>query len=268
MTGVAWLNDRIYMICYNTNTVFVFSNKDPYNRLDSEDWTIPEMLYPEDIVASIKNNALFIVDPYNRNNCVWKIQMPEVRIQKWLIGGLDYTLSTTPSGNLFMLSKKQTVGSAGKTIWCVNTYSAVDACLLKSIPLPSNMKYPEHVQQLSRSMIILYRKEQIDEWAVSELTVDGRIVRSFHSSAVDSIPFKNAWHIAIDEKGNVFVADRDNNRVVMIDSKLKKSKTIKTFSNNFYQRWPSRLCYVKNRRELIVGHGVKTFYVCSLRSMK
>jgi len=56
-------------------------------------------------------------------------------------------------------------------------------------------------------------------------------------------------HIAVDSQGNIFAADRDNRRILLLDAQLELRRVIIDQLN--YK--PRRLCYMEQSGQLLVG---------------
>jgi hypothetical protein len=82
------------------------------------------------------------------------------------------------------------------------------------------------------------------EQCVSELDVDGRVVRTFNNQHIDidTIKFNRPCYLAIDRNNHVIFADKDNRRVVVLKSNLQlKRVLIPTLDGQ-----PKRLCLSKS----------------------
>ena len=71
VSGVAELNDNVYVVVFDSNTVNVFERKSSYNRL--EDIVIKEMKNPRDMAADFTRGHLFIAD--GEGQCVWRVEI-------------------------------------------------------------------------------------------------------------------------------------------------------------------------------------------------
>jgi hypothetical protein len=73
-----------------------------------------------------------------------------------------------------------------------------------------------------------YGDTQSEHNSVSEVNVDGRVVRTFNSQHIDidSIQFNEPYYLALDDNNHVIVADRRNERVVVLKSDLQLKRVL------------------------------------------
>ena len=252
--GLTWLENKIYVVCQALDTVLAYSDGEAFEMLDAERIQIGEMKRPFDMTACPVNRCLFISDK-SENKCVWKVQAPSKEISRWAIDGGPYKLSTTPSNKLLVLLER------ANNIWCLEIFRSVDGARLENVSLPSHARRPEHVLQSAKgNFIILFISEEESDsgqprsvWLVSEMTSDGDIVHTFDllSSGSD---FLDWWpvHMAVDEYDQVLVADRFNNIVLKLNRGLSTTRVVLKYHTHGIDR-PTRLCYVADKRMLIVG---------------
>jgi hypothetical protein len=96
-----------------------------------------------------------------------------------------------------------------------------DGSKLNHIQLPECMKARHAVETTNKTYIVCYRKrlyvesEEVD--GVSELDVDGRVVRTFNNQHIDidSIKFKWPHYLVTDDNNHVIVADLQLKRVLI-----------------------------------------------------
>jgi len=67
-----------------------------------------------------------------------------------------------------------------------------------------------------------------------------------------SRPLGSTPHIAVDSQGNIFVVDRDNRRILLLDARLSLRRVIIDEHQLNYKR-PWRLCYNEQSAQLMVG---------------
>ena len=118
---------------------------------------------------------------------------------------------------------------------------------LNHIQLPEYMSAKHAVETTNKTYIVCYwcrffGSEEVD--SVSELDVDGRVVRTFNNQHIDidSIKFNRPRYLLIDDNNHVIVADCRNERVVLLKSNLQlKRVLIPTLDQQ-----PVRLCLSKS----------------------
>ena len=96
VAGMAWFENKIYVICYQSDRIHVLSDESPYDELIEETIEIEDMKEPMDMAVSKINKSIFISDWKNR--CLWKLQILDNTVGQWQLDGLPYGLSTTFCG--------------------------------------------------------------------------------------------------------------------------------------------------------------------------
>ena len=271
VAGVTWLENKIYVVCWESNRIFVFSDQKPFDRLEKDEIEIKEMKNPWDITASRGRRSIFISDWDEASKCLWKIQMEDKQVSRWKMDGSPYGLSITSSDELLVVVWE----SDGRDYLYI--YRSSDVCRLKRISFPMKIKDAFHaVQSSNGNYIILYgtgewiesdeeenafeggkvikrKKRRRSVNLVSEMTVDGSIVRTFNPSSFESIPSKwNPRHLSIDSDDNIFIADVKGDRVFLLNSQLTDLQILLTKDRHRIVR-PSSLCYLREKQQLIVG---------------
>ena len=121
VTGVAWFDNKIYVVARHSNTVHVFPDEESSQGETVGYIELEYMEDPRDIAAS--SQSIFISDFDKR--ALWNIQMPDREISSWEIDGEPCEISIN-------LSDELTVCVTGR----LNLYRSSDMMMLKSILLP------------------------------------------------------------------------------------------------------------------------------------
>ena len=211
--GVAWLENKIYVVCYRLNLVHVYPDEEPFDELKKDRIKIKEMKAPWDMAASGVSRSIFISDYSNR--CIWRIQMPSKKISRWEMHGEPYELSINSSDELIVIVYRD-------VRYYIDVYRCEDGGRIKEIHVIVGLYgllYPNAVQSSNGNFIILHGSRDDDRVdLISEVSIDGsKIIRSFDPRSIESNEW-NGWlpgHLSIDEDDNIFVADDDNDRVVL-----------------------------------------------------
>jgi len=133
---------------------------------------------------------------------------------------------------------------------------------LRRVHLPDYM-YPHHaVESPTGTFIVGHVNTQLMQWQVSEVNTGGEVLRQFTGSRLSSVGWTE--HVAVDSHGNIFVADHDNHRILLLDAHLTLRRVIiDEHQLNYKQPW--RLCYREQSGQLLVGFcegdGVSVFDV-------
>ena len=251
--GVAWLENKIYVVCYESNLVHVYPDEEPFDELKDDRIEIKEMIYPNDMAASGVSRSIFISGHGNR--CIWRIQMPSKEISRWKIDGWPYGLSMNSSDQLI-------VGVGRDLRPYIDVYRCEDGGRIKRVDVDDVVLFVlrgSYVVQSSNGNFIISHRSRDDDRVdlISEVSIDGtKIIRTFDHRSIESNESKD-WspvHLSIDEDDNIFVADFYNARVVLLNPRLDEHQIL--VNRDQHQiHGPYRLCYVREKQMLIVGHG-------------
>ena len=231
----------------------VFPDQEPFDELKEEEIKIEGMKDPWDMSASKISRSMFISDPGDR--CLWRVQMPGGGISRWEMDGTPGNLSITSSDELIVDVQRE-------DRYYLDIFSCLDVTRTQSIPLSTEVKDVRHaVQSSNGNIIILHSTENLpDVYQISELSIDGRnFIRTFDPRSVQSMNIKNwdPYHLSFDDDGRLFVADHRHERVYLLSSQLTNPQILlKMYQHQL--RGPQRLCYVREKQQLIVGQTGET----------
>ena len=158
LAGVTWLENRIYVVCDNSNKIRVFEAQQPFLEIFRERIEIQGMKRPYDMVASKVNRSIFISD-YGAN-MLWKLQMPCKTISKGRIEGELGRLSVNATGDSLIMP----VGLDGHG-HSLNVHRSLDVRKINSITLPLLLFIQKvwHAVQLSNgNFIVAYLRTRMD----------------------------------------------------------------------------------------------------------
>ena len=250
--GVTQLNDVVYIVCSSSSRIERF-NATTHQRLT--DINVKDLRVPRDIAACERTSHVYVAD---YPECVWRVSSSDEDMKRcWTKTPSDtfrpWTLSVT-SSRLLVTSRdtKQLMqlNEAGDKVWRVE--------------LPEYME-PEHaVESPSATFIVSHKNTQLnDPWQsqVSEVNTEGQVLRQFSRSRLSSLRFTQ--HIAVDSRGNIFVADEGNRRILLLDAQLALRRVI-IDEHQLNDKPPYRLCYNEQSGQLMVGFwsgGVAVFDV-------
>ena len=253
MYGVAWLENKIYVVCHRSNLVHVYPDQKPFDELKDDRIEIKGMKRPQDMAASGVSRSIFISDRVNR--CIWRIQMPSKEISRWKIDGRPLGVSINSSDELIVVVVRDDRSY-------IDVYRYEDGGRIKEIDVEGLvgglLGLPSVVQSSNGNFIINHpSRDYFPVDLISEVSIDGRkIIRSFDPRSIESNELKNwsPWHLSIDEDDNIFVTDSSNNRVVLLNPRLDKHQILLNRDQHQIVGL-QRLCYVREKQMLIVGHG-------------
>ena len=242
--GVTKLQNRIYVLCYNPNSIMVCEDKAPFALREIE---TPQIRSPFNIVASQPWNCLFVIDI--GNHCIWKVSTDNNTISLWLSDlGHVTALSVTNDGHVLIINEDD-AGSHSLEIY------GPDAVLTDRIQL-HDLGVPLYAVQTSSGSFIVCHKMEDDEdgdiWLISELDAEGILIRS--SSDKDEAQLSEPSHLFIDSNDRLFVADRWSSRVMVFDTELNWNQTVLSEVKDGIQL-PLRIYYDDKKHQLIVISG-------------
>jgi len=123
---------------------------------------------------------------------------------------------------------------------------------LRRVGLPYRMISYHAVESPTETFIVAHS----NELKISEVSTEGQVLRQFSGSSL-LLPA----HIAVDRQGNIFVADRGNGSILLLDAQLSLRRVIIN-KHQLNGRWPERLCYTDQSGQLLVGFTAGRVTLC------
>jgi len=236
--GVTQLDDVVYIVCQLSSTIIRF-NATSHERLT--DINVKDLRWPLDIAACQQTSQLYLTDDWK---CVWRVSSDGEDIRRWWTKSSSDTFRP---GTLSLTSSRLLVTSHD-----TNELMQLDAAgqQLRRVGLPDYMKDPLHaVESAIGTFIVSHKNTQLnyDQCQVSEVNTAGEVLRQFSGSLGVTL------HIAVDSQGNIFVADYDNHRILLLDAGLALRRVIIDEHQLNDKRRPERLCYNEQSAQLMVG---------------
>jgi len=130
---------------------------------------------------------------------------------------------------------------------------------LRRVQLSDDMAPRHAVESPTGTYIVSRYNTQLNQWQVVEVNTGGEVLRQFSGSRLTSLGWTQ--HVAIDSHGNIFVADRRNHHILMLDVHLSLRRVIDEHQLN--DKRPRRICDREQSGQLLVGlvGGVAVFDV-------
>jgi len=164
-----------------------------------------------DMTACAHNSCAYISDW--SNNCIHRVGLPHgADVTNWPVNGQPGRLSVTDTHSVLVTCRK---------IRKIKEFST-DGKLLHEIKLPRTITSPSHTVQLSNGQFIVCHGAYADPVRrVCLIGSDGHVVKSFGGpKGSGSQQMDMPMHLAVDENGYIFVADVNNDRVLLLSSEL------------------------------------------------
>jgi len=257
VVSVTQLHDVVYMIFSESSTIITRFNATTHQRL--KDIDVTDLKAPRDIVACEGTSRAYIADL----KCVWRVSADGADIKRWLPTSVSdpfmpKTLSVT-STRLLVTSRYP-----GPLI----QFDA-DGSELISLQLSSDVE-PRHAAESPTGTFIIsldnydvnkspVNYERLEQRQIVEVDTGGKVLRQFSGSHLTSLGLTP--HVAVDSHGNIFVADEDNRRILLLDDHLSLRRVIIDEHQLDYKE-PRRLCYRERSKQLLVvllNGGVMVF---------
>jgi len=237
--GITSVDDEMFLLLYRVeNQVPVHSIKD--HRL-LRHLNIPgyKPNYFSDMTACERRRCLYMSD--NGNYCIRRYDLAHGAAPRWVVSGSPVGLSLTPSGNLLV-----TCDEPNKLV----ELSGDSGPPVREITLQADIESLSHSVQLTTGQFI-FCFGLTDLHQVCVVGDDGKATMSYGGKPGSDVGQLNCpCHLAVDkESQSIFVADRDNHRVVMLSPTLE---SVRCISEKL--PCPLRLYFHDSKQCLYVGH--------------
>jgi len=247
--GVTQLHDVVFMVCDEFSTILRF-NATTHQPLT--DIVVKDLKDPLDIAACEQTSHVYVSDSLK---CIWRVSADGADSKHWLPKSPNdtfkpWTLSVT-STRLLVTSEdtKQLM-----------QFDA-DGNELRRVDLPRYMMPRHAVESPTGTFIVGHYNTQLEQGKVSEVNTGGEVLRQFTGSRLS--PLDGPTHVAVDSHGNIFVADCDNRRILLLDAHLTLRRVI-IDEHQLNDKRPGRLCYSEQSGQLVValdeGGGVVSVF--------
>jgi len=262
--GMTQLDDVVFVVCNRSSTILRF-NATTHQRLT--DIVVKDLKHPCDIAACEQTSHVYVAEFVDLR--IWRVSADGADIKHWLPMSRDdtfeqWTLSVTSTRMLVTsLATKQLMqfDAEGNEVNELMQFDA-DGNELRRVHLPDYMEPHHAVESPTGTFIVCHENTQLKQDQVSEVNTGGEVLRQFTGSRLSSLG--EPTHVAVDSHGNIFVADRDNHRILLLDAHLTLRRVIIDEHQLNYKR-PERLCYREQSGQLVVGFygsgGVSVFDV-------
>ena len=200
-SAVAIWNDKLYLLVPYSSDIRVY-NAEPFAY--ERTITVRGMKDPYDIVAD--RNILYVSE--YEAKLIHRIQLPDENMSNWTVDGKWLRLSIAKNGNVIVAYSHKILEY---TSFGISVREIVNAHLIK---LHHAIQMDGDKFLVCHAGITLHRVCMIDN--------TGRVIKCYGGNEGSGIGQLNLpYHLAIDRNGFIFVADRDNNRIVRLNSSLE-----------------------------------------------
>lgn len=242
---MAYLEGKIYVIQGTSISIKVFTETSENSFSEKNPIESDLFIKLVDIVACKAIMALYILD----QSCIWQLDKNGNITEYVRLSHVYATISVT--------GRHLLVTSSSDVIKC--RYRGILKPSLVPINFPMGLSgtKPWHALETGSWNTYVAHIEKAKFHRVSKLEESERNRANIELCAYGykggnaENQLSNPVYLALERQyGHVFVADHDNGRVVMLDSDLRRRLMISDLTEGCY---PNRLCYVEDKRTLIVG---------------
>jgi len=175
---------------------------------------------------------------------LFRAELPSGRVTHWCVDDTPLCLSVTDAHSLLVVTCRE-VGR-------IKEFGS-DGDLLREICLPRDVVSPLHAVQLSGDEFVVCHGDDGDPvHRVCLIDSAGQVVRSFGSRRGSGARcLDGPSHLAVDRNGFVFVADLNNDRVLLLSPSLTYIREV--LSSDQLKGAPIRLHFDAERSRLYVG---------------
>ena len=244
VTGVASLGDDVFIVRYNSQQVEVY---DAMTFTLQRRLSVPGLGRSFGLAACTTNRCLYASD-FN-NDVVHRMELSgRNAVTKWSVGREPAGLTVNSAKNVLVVSQGE------RTLQLFTTHGA----LVQTIQLQSDIEYPCQVVELSHGQLMISHART--NHRVCLLDVKGAAVGSYgERRGSDMTKMKYPAGLAVDKYDNILVADKDNDRLLVLVTRmlvLDRSLTIAremSVTVDGGLKGPYSLWYDKLRGRLYIG---------------
>ena len=246
--GMTSVDDELFVLLdRDNNQVAVYSINDYHllRRLN-----LPG-LKSRDMTSCVRHKCLYMSD--EDNSCIQRYHLASSAISKWSVPGSPFGLSVTRKCNLLVVTRPRHDWLTYKPNNVVEL-SADSGQWVRIVALLSDIEKPCHGVQLTTrltsKLVVCHSATDEDLHRVCVVGNGGTVKRSYGGQCGSDVGQLDCpCHLAVDKDSQfIFVADQNNNRVVLLSPKLKFVRYISEGLS-----LPCRLYLHQATRRLFVG---------------
>jgi hypothetical protein len=223
--GVTQCDNKLFVVCAGSDRISVFGPNNEHL------WSISinGLSAPCDIVSCTETRLLHIADI----KCVWRVSLDGDVICRLPNKRLPNKSSTTTfrPRSLSVMSRRLLVTSHDELL-----LFGADGVELKRVS-SHNMNGLYHAVETSRGTFVVGYSQPMPH--ISEVDDSGHEIRSYLGKLELGCP----EYLALDSDGRVFVADRKQNHVLLLNSRLKLERVLLDAEQHGLAKDPSRIHY-------------------------
>lgn len=220
--GIASVGGELFVIRMSTDPLHIDSGGAyELSAYDIDTFTLRRrmivdgMTQPHILAACPYNKCLYIGENEHIMDAaayICRMDLSTNQFTQWSVDGRPTGLSVTRGHNLLI------------TLVLIRTIFeyTTGGCLLKKIELDAGIDFPLQAVELSSGQFVI-RHRGNERHSVSIVDQAGRILQSYDGRReLSLVPYYASSHLAVDSQGNVFVADSEKNRVLLLTKTLTR----------------------------------------------
>ena len=253
VAGIAWCEERIYVIHWLSNMISVFNALAPFEKFEAETITIglEKLRDPYDMHISESRKEIIIGEYQHKK--IWKISLPNKHTSVHPIDVRPRGMSLTSSDELLVAVWKD----HPPTRYFLDIYALDDVTRRERMSPPSGVARIDHaVKSLYGSYIVSHaRKDAV--YVISEMSRFGEnlmINRTFVPP--EELETWFPFHMTTDEDGRIFICDYSpmGKRVFVIYPGMTRMEVLLN-AEQHQVAMPARICYLPKKHQLLLGQG-------------
>jgi hypothetical protein len=246
--GISSLAAELFVVRSLQSKVEVW---DTHNFTLARHVTVPDMEYPQSLVACLHYNCLYISD--YRPHCIHRVDLSNSSVTKWSVDGEPFGLSVTRNHHLLVALY------SSKRIREYTTHGSVT----REINLDVSIDYPWHAIELSSGQFVVCHGNVLlrQQPRVCIVDTSGLIIQSYggpRGSSTGQLSYPLC--LAVDKRGCVLVADYFNHKIQILSPTLTHLGDV-TLPSEHELRYPQRLHLDELNGRLYVGEGIGRLFV-------
>jgi hypothetical protein len=255
LCGITSFDGKLFILRYDSERTDGFQQVDAFNE---EDLTVLKPLYmkikqPLGIVACSRYNCFYVAErSFDDESYVSSYYIHKVGLSlngtiesvcRWEVVGCPGGLSITEKHNLLVTVHDPEI------LMEFTTYGS----LVREVKLDISINWPCHAVELHDNTFALCHTGYL-EHRICKVNASGKILQTYGGMpGSDAGQLSCPINITVDESGRLFVADRGNNRVLVLSSSLDYLTDI--FARENFNT-PRRLHINRVKSRLYVVHGI------------
>ena len=238
VTGVTSLGNDVFVVRFNSPQVEVYG---------AETFTLQRRLPVTGLgesygLAACASNQCLYASDYD-NDCVHRVELTGSNaVTRWSVGSGPVGLTVNSDKNVLVVIQGK------RKLQQFTTHGS----LLRTIRLERDIESPSQVIQLSSGQFVISHSGDTQH-RVCLVDDKGAVVRSYPSCGSKMRMDKPAG-LAVDEHGNILVADSRNDRLLVLNPTLTGARAMSVSVDGDLEE-PYSLWYDKSRARLYVGVG-------------